>query len=186
MCRPNTKYPDWDSPEDCARVFSYVAEDNYLAHSIREIEKTILRKHSINYHILIFKQGRDIPFKVFFRKNSCEIRIQDIEISSIISVRLRLAHEIGHLIYNIDLLPNSEKIDALNRRGTASLEEELFAWIFAFEMIKEKSGQYHDDMYKDYQFTPSELKKTIAALTSDIPELNAALNKRIRLAEAQA
>jgi hypothetical protein len=175
--RVKDRYPAWGSPEDCARFFSCIAEDNFLAHSIREIEKAILRKHSFHYHIFPYLQDRDAPFRAYFRQNSCEIRIQKSELSSIKAVRLRLAHEIGHIVYNIDLLPDDVKREALNSRRLASPEEELFAWRFAYRLIKEKSDQYHDNIYGEFKFKDQELKDAVLALTEDKQEICKELRK---------
>ena len=143
-----------------------------MAHSIREIEKIILRKYGFHYHIFLYTGEREGPFKVYFNEKGCEIRIHKKELSSAMDVRLRLAHEIGHLIYNIDLLPDSS---SLNSRGMASQKEEFFAWRFAYELIKKKSGHYHDELYKEYEIQDLKLKELVLALTENKQSLNAEL-----------
>jgi len=170
----NPPFDDWGSPKACAEFFGHVTEDNYLAHSIREIEKTILKINQFHYHIFLFQTERDIPFKIFFHQKGCEIRIQTSALSSIKSVRLRLAHELGHLVYNIKSL--GEKAEAKTADShDREPKEELFAWIFAYELIKEKSDQYHDKVYEQFKYSESELKSAVLALTEDTPETNTAL-----------
>jgi len=97
-------------------------------------------------------------------------------------IRLRLAHEIGHLVYNINLLPDSKKVDALNIRSIDMVppEEELFAWRFAYELIKTKSEQYHNELYKEYEITDEKLEKIVLSLTENDQNLNAELKNYFR------
>jgi Zn-dependent peptidase ImmA (M78 family) len=83
------------------------------------------------------------------------------------TVRLTLAHELGHLIYNFDLL---EKIDWLNTSKTSN-EEEEFSWEFAYYLISEKSRAYASpSAYSRFHYGDQELKKAVRSLLNKKPK----------------
>jgi len=174
------------TPDEAAEIVGKVEKDNYLAHSIRQIELAILKTQGMRYHIFTFHSFMEAS-KIFFGKRHSVIRLQDRhEDLSDKKVRLILAHELGHLIYNIDRL---EDHDALNKRPRTD-EEEIYAWKFAFSLIRMKSNEYRSDIdqRKRYIYEDWELKDMLSAIVKeeDMPEVYKALVQSLNLPEFKA
>jgi hypothetical protein len=155
------KQSDWDLPEDLAKFFGSIEEaDNYLAHSIRKIEKfffedKLKRKHA--YPIQIQEIARD-NYTVEFCERGCVIRIFIDGIKPQV-IRLRLAHELGHIVYDY-YDKNSHKRNS--SRDRTSLKEEFFCWVFAYNLIKTKSDEYKNvNGFSNFRYNDSELAKSI-------------------------
>lgn len=75
--------------------------------------------------------------------------------------RILLAHELGHVLYNIHSLKNTSVLS--NKKP--SPEEELRAWEFAFRLVLEKSDYYKKVVDgKKFIIARGELKVVIGGL----------------------
>lgn len=157
--------------EEAAILFATVSPRNYLAHSIREVEQYILREKGVNYKITTYICEQLSKSKCELFDNGCAIRIPVGLIEEERELRLRLAHELAHIIWNMDKLKNPESI---NPKG--SDEEEIFAWCFAYHIIKAKSDMYQRKDYSKYVYKDKELGATIQRLVKD---KNAIVQKKI-------
>lgn len=161
--------PDWDSPECCAKFFSMVDPENYLAHTIRKIEKIFycLRKGK-RYPVFVFATQEDsLGNALFIFDGCCYIRVRSKDIPTKI-MRLCLAHELGHLVYDFSLADPPDE----------SLESEVFSWIFAYYLIKAKSDEYKEmGAYQKFQYSDKELQDSIFALSNGNTKLKSALEK---------
>ena len=130
------------SPEDLAQRFVQVKKYNYLAHTIREIELEVHRVVGWGYHIVTrASTGLNDGSRIFFHKGGSIIFLPAAsEEMDDREIRLVLAHELGHIIYNLD------KLGAIRGVRSPTEDEELFAWRFAFYLIKEKSLAYGRDI----------------------------------------
>jgi Zn-dependent peptidase ImmA (M78 family) len=163
------------SPKDAAKVVGDVDRLNYLAHSIREIELAILQTQGRHYHIITYPLKNIRKSSILFYDHCCEIRLT-YEYDKIDEriMRLILAHEIGHLVYNIDKLRNPE----LLKNVVPSNNEEIYAWQFAYHLINEKSLEHEINIQqKKFIYQPGELKKSIAAVLKDETEIYDAVIK---------
>jgi hypothetical protein len=96
-------------PKAAAEVVGEVEKRNYLAHSIREIEYAILQYASKNYHIITRSAEYSKKARIEFFDKGCIIWLPEgNEEMMDEEVRLVLAHELGHLVYNIGRLFNPE------------------------------------------------------------------------------
>jgi len=153
------------SPKDAARIVGEVDRRNYLAHSIRDIELAILQTQGRHYHIITYTSESSRKSKIIFYDQCCEIRLtceyNDIDERRI---RLVLAHELGHLIYNIDKLKNPEILENV----APSDKEEIYAWQFAYHLIDKKSFEHENNMQrKKFVYRSGELKDSITAILKD-------------------
>jgi Zn-dependent peptidase ImmA (M78 family) len=84
-------------------------------------------------------------------------------------VRLILAHELGHIVYNIDKLKDFNFVGVRK----ANREEELFAWVFAYHLIKKKSGELQKDIErKRYIYPEDELRRSLFSIIKrNMPEV---------------
>jgi hypothetical protein len=134
-----------------AAIVGRVEKNNYLAHTIREIELAILIRKGVHCHIATVMSESYRRTGIRFSKSGCEVRIRypDPELdneafSPNLGVRLVLAHELGHLTYNFD------EIKEILERGDSSTDytygevEEVYAWRFARSLALEKSKEYED------------------------------------------
>ena len=150
------------SPKDAAEIVGDVDRLNYLAHSIREIELAILQTQGRHYHIITYPLKNIRKSSILFYDHCCEIRLtyEYDEIDDRI-MRLILAHELGHLIYNIDKLKNPEVLENVK----PSDEQEIYAWRFAYHLINKKSMVHETDMQrKKFVYKSGDLKQSIAAI----------------------
>jgi|TergutMp193P3_1026864.scaffolds.fasta_scaffold57523_2 hypothetical protein len=160
-----------DSPEDAAEILVTVKKDNYLAHTIREIGKVIYSAIGKNYHIVTRVSPTLInDSKTIFHNRGCIIYLPfDCEEADDKAIRLILAHELGHLIYNVDKLSDFSFVG----RMEAPVEEELFAWQFAYHLIQKKSEELRRDIErKRYIYTGDDLKRSLfSTVNKNMPEI---------------
>jgi hypothetical protein len=150
------------SPKEAANIVGEVDRRNYLAHTIRDIELAILRTQGKHYHIITCTSPNSQKSKIIFFDRACEIRLT-CEYKEIDERRLRLilAHELGHLVYNIDKLKNPEILES----EEPSDEQEIYAWQFAYYLIDKKSVEHEGDMQRGrFVYRPGELKESIASV----------------------
>jgi hypothetical protein len=175
------KYKDLgrENAKEWAELVGKVRKENYLAHSIREIEYAFLRLKGFNYHILTYV-GETKKSKAMFYSKGCQIRLpRECEEIDDKVIRLTLAHELGHLIYNFHLLDNPE---ILMTQKTSN-DEETFAWEFAYYLIAEKSKMFSDtNAYQQFAYKDAELKRTVRSLIDKKPEpIKASVINKLRL-----
>jgi Zn-dependent peptidase ImmA (M78 family) len=149
-----------EEAKQLAKKFGQVRKTNFLAHSIREIEMEIFYLHNINYFI-ITRISEHVP------KSRCHFAIQGCTIflplgandMDIKEVRLRLAHELGHIVGNIEKLKDLAKTQEIY-----SPEEEIFASVFAYQLLWEKSESYKNDPPPYADFIYKNQKELAAAV----------------------
>jgi len=153
-----------DDPHAAAEIVGRVEKTNYLAHSIRETELILLERFGMHYHIVTYASERKCA-KTYFVHRACIIRLPDNLCENELGdnrdrrLRLVLAHELGHLIYNINDLENST-IKSFDR--VVSPEEEIYAWTFAYCLVDKKSDYHKDVRHKDkFIYGPGELKNSL-------------------------
>jgi hypothetical protein len=139
------------NPEAAAAIVGRVEKNNYLAHTIREIELAILIKKGIHCHIATLMSESYRHTGIRFSKSGCEIRIRypdpDLEHDAFLpnlGVRLVLAHELGHLTYNFDEIKEILERGDPSSDYTYDRDEEVYAWRFARSLVLEKSKEYED------------------------------------------
>jgi hypothetical protein len=167
------------SPKEAAKIVSVVDKSNYLAHSIREIELAILRARSKHYHIITYVASQSKVAKTTFHDICCMIRLPAAsEGMKDERIRLILAHELGHVVYNIENLANPEIFGS--REPLA--EEELFAWEFAYNLVLYKGDAYRSDIrLQRFIFSGGDLRDMIKSLvTADNPDICADLMQSLK------
>jgi len=166
------------SPKEAAEIVGDVDKLNYLAHSIREIELAILQTQGRHYHIITYPLKNIRKSSILFYDKCCEIRLT-YEYDKIDDriMRLILAHELGHLIYNLDKLRNPEVLENV----APSDEQEIFAWQFAYYLIDKKSLEHENNIQqKKFVYKSGDLKKSITAILQNRkPEIYNAVIKSI-------
>ena len=148
-------------PEEAARIVGEVDRHNYFAHSIRDIQKAIFQlKNGLRYHIYthLTDVGRDTAIVFNRHFGGCDIILSyQHEDSKEADIRIALAHELGHLVREIDNLENMDGI------CDYSVEEEIFAWKFAFYLVREKSRIHKEDIERGkHIFTDTELRRSMS------------------------
>ena len=166
------------SPKEAAEIVGKVDRRNYLAHSIRDIELAILQTQGRHYHIITYTSETSRKSKITFYDQCCEIRLT-CEYNEIDERRIRLilAHELGHLVCNIDKLKNPEILENV----LPSDKQEIYAWQFAYHLINQKSVEHESDMQrKKFVYRAGELKQSITAILQDRkPEIYDAVLKSL-------
>lgn len=156
-----SKYKDLSkkTPKEAAGIVGEVDKRNYLAHTIRDIELAILRTQNKHYHITTWTSANSRKSKIIFFDYCCEIWLTcDYKETSERDIRLTLAHELGHLVHNIDKLKNPEVLE----KEVHSKKEETYAWEFAYHLIDKKSVEHKGDMGRSkFVYRPGELKESI-------------------------
>jgi hypothetical protein len=149
------------SPKEAAVVVGKVEKSNYLAHTIREIELAILKTRGIHYHIITYASNtQNRTAKIHFSDQCSIIRLPSEcgEMDDKI-IRLILAHELGHLVYNFDNLKTPEILE----NSKPSDEEEGFAWVFAYHLINIKSDQHRSDIRRNqFVYDGGDLKRALS------------------------
>ena len=167
--------------KEAAEIVGKVEKYNYLAHSIREIEFAILKLKGKNYHVLTYATTTDIKkSQITFYDNGCVIRLpSESEEISDQKIRLVLAHELGHLVFNFENLTNPEKL----ANSVATKEEELFAWEFAFHLVNMKSEAHRNDIERrKFIYDDRDLKKMLSAIVLEKkPEIHSELVKSLNI-----
>jgi hypothetical protein len=168
--------------KEAAKIVGVVDKNNYLAHSIREIEHALVGKPlSMHYHILthVPEPGRRKKGCVGFFDNCCIIMLpsecEDIDEKR---VRLVLAHELGHLVYNITQLKKPE-LFGFGRKP--SEDEEVFAWEFGYHLIKFKSEDNEKEGRNKFVYFTGELERSLASILKDQPEIYQRLVKSLNI-----
>jgi len=153
------------SPQEAAEIVGTVEKCNYLAHSIRQMELHILRKQSKHYHIITQSSIQSKISRTYFHDMCCVIFLPaECEEMDDKKIRFILAHELGHLVYNIEKLTNPEILDS----AKSSSDEEVYAWEFAFHLVKKKSDEYKENVVKNkFVYGVKELKATLSILLKD-------------------
>jgi len=156
------------SPKTAADIVGEVEKQNYFAHSIREIELAILLNQGKHYHITTYSTKTGIKkARITFHDNCCDIRLPaEHEEMDDKRIRLILAHELGHLVYNIKDLSNPEILE--NRPKFDG--QEKFAWEFAYHLVKKKSDEYKEiigNQMRKYSYSDNEIKRTLFALVKE-------------------
>jgi hypothetical protein len=162
-----SKYSDIHkkSPKEAAEIVGDVDRRNYLAHSIRDIEFAILKTQGRHYHIITYTSETSRKSKIIFYDQCCEIRLT-CEYNEIDErkIRLILAHELGHLVYNVDRLKNPEILENIKTTD----KEEIYAWQFAYHLIDKKSFEHADNTQKKkFIYRPGELKASLTSILKD-------------------
>jgi hypothetical protein len=168
-----------NNPRDAAGFFGAVRKNNYLAHTIREISGIIYKMNSKNYHIITRISGNLYDnSKIVYHNRGCIIYLPtDCEELGDRSIRLILAHELGHLVYNIDKIGD---LDSMRGRD-ATKEEELFAWEFAYHLIKRKSDDHRFDIERGrHVYTLEELRRSLFyTVRKNMPEIYDDIRERL-------
>jgi len=163
------------SPEEAARIVGEVDRSNYFAHTIREIQRAILQMHGKHYHVNTHISDQTRESHITFHESGCDIYLvpacQEMDERA---VRLILAHELGHLVRQIDRLKER------SGRFTPSPDEEVYAWEFAYHLVWTKSEWHRQDKERDkHIFDQTGLKTMLSAVLRD-----KAPDVRRRVAEA--
>jgi hypothetical protein len=150
------------NPKEAANIVGEVEKSNYLAHTIRDIELAILRMQGKHYHIITCTSANIRKSKILFYDHCCEIWLTcDYEEINERNIRLILAHELGHVIRNINKLNNPEILENV----APSDKEEIYAWQFAYHLIDKKSFEHENNMQrKKFVYGSGELKQSIKSL----------------------
>lgn len=158
------QYCDLDkkTPAEVAEIVGNVEKHGYLAHAIRAIQLAILRTKAKNYHISTYVAKNGTKSAIHFFDGGCEIRLpHDCQEIDDIKIRQILAHELGHIIYNIDKLETPEVIEKAKHTD----EEELQAWEFAYHLVKKKSDEHQSNKaINKHIFKKADLIQSIKAL----------------------
>lgn len=133
-------------PTGDAQRFAKIKRYNYLAHTIREMEYEIHSAKRSSYHITVkMTDMRNCASVVFFYKFGCTIFLPcECEQMKDEDVRLIMAHELGHISYNIGSLESQSGLNVLPPD-----DEEYYAWVFAYGLLDAKSEGYKDGVGKD-------------------------------------
>jgi len=170
-----------NSPEEDAKRIGMIEKSNYLAHSIRKIEQEIRKKLNKHYRIITHVPLVAKKASIHFFDQCCEIHLpSECEEMKDEQIRLILAHELGHLIFNIKDLKNPEILD--NKEATN--EEEQYAWAFAYHLIRIKSDEHRSNFrQKNFIYEYSDLKDKFSALVKKKakPEVYQSLVQSLKL-----
>jgi len=127
------------NPIKAAEYFGAIENSNFLAHSIRKIEYEFIREAGIPYRIFTHVTPKINNAITLFLKAYCIIYLPQSENER--QTRLELGHELGHLVFRFDELSNSKAHNGVE----ASDYEEVFAWVFAYNLINVKSDLHEDN-----------------------------------------
>jgi hypothetical protein len=166
--------------EAAAKTIGKVEKSNYLAHTIREMELTMLGILGWNYHILTYaSKWQNKTAEISFFDRGCIIRLPaESEDMDDRKIRLILAHELGHLGYNFDKLKNAELLTNAKR----TVEEEVFAWEFAYHLILFKSDELKNDINRNrFIYRTDDLKTALASIIRDDKSIYGPLAQSLNL-----
>jgi hypothetical protein len=162
-------------PERAAEIFGTVDKGNYLAHSIREIESAIYMTHGKFYKINAYIAQFATFGSILYCDRGCEIKLPSARHGKDLTddqIRLILAHELGHLIQNIERLNNPEILKDVELTD----DNELYAWRFARRLVMFKSEERREAAWpKKFIYSNAELeslfKSVISCLRDKRPQL---------------
>ena len=164
------------SPREAADIVGREYRQNYLAHTIRDIELAILLTQNKHYHIITVPSINRLS-RIYFCKQGCEIWLTSDETNER-KMRLILAHELGHLVHNIEKLKDMDYLNMIcdrDKKNTANKDEEIYAWQFAFYLIAKKSSEYKEAIRKQegkFVYKNKELEASMAdILREDNPQI---------------
>jgi hypothetical protein len=148
------------SPEEAAGAVGFVDRQNYFAHTIREIQRAIFLAHGRHYHVNTRIDHRVKETGIAYFQQGCDIYLTgECEAVDERIARLMLAHELGHLVRNID------RLELLSGFVWSAPEEEVYAWVFAYHLVLAKSAMHERDIERrKHIFGPGELKIFMAPL----------------------
>jgi Zn-dependent peptidase ImmA (M78 family) len=154
------------SSVDAAKVVCEVEKRNYLAHSIREIENALSKYPYFKLYRIITRvpPNNNGGALILFHEKQCEILLpSNCEKMDDKKIRLSLGHELGHLVRNLDKLDDAAVLD----NNSPPKEEEIFAWEFAYHLIRLKGEQDKARGSMEFVFDDEELKRTLRDLVMD-------------------
>lgn len=166
--------------QEAAEKFGSVRKDNYLAHTIKDIERYVLTHEGKCYPILIYP-SEVRHFKCDFHKKYCAIRMpRDCDGIDVGEIRLRLAHELGHIITNMDKLGDLGRLNAPRTEEEIG-NEEIEAWTFAFLLLRKKSQEHQSRIYDPFIHKDTALIDIIVDLVKSFkPAVSKTLERRLR------
>ena len=152
--------------KDAAYLASEIEKSNFLAHTIREVETAVSFIRKMHYRVVTYESPEAKTSSSIFFERCCEIQLVPIpkniaptnEDEKDRQIRLTIAHELGHLFFNIDKL---DQFEVLNKRKVAP-EEEVYAWVFAYHMIDKKSEHHKNSVrLKKHSYSNFVLKNSL-------------------------
>jgi len=149
------------SPKEEASDIGKVEKSSYFAHSIRKIEQIIRKKLDKHYRIITHVSKSATKASIRYFDQCCEIHLPaECEEMDDKKIRLTLAHELGHLVYNIEKLKNPEILDD----APTSNDEEQYSWEFAYYLVKTKSDEHRNNIQRrKFVFDDDDLKNMLSA-----------------------
>jgi Zn-dependent peptidase ImmA (M78 family) len=156
----------YEDPKKAAKEAAWIDKSNYLAHTIRSLEYSISRVRRKPFVIVVRKGCRKTKADFHDSKSYCDIFLADAtEQMDDKSFRLILAHELGHVFYNFDSL---KEVGFSFDSEHTHIEEEVYAWVFAYWLIFEKSERFKSrDGDKCFIYEGNELKQALLTLIRD-------------------
>jgi len=147
-------------PADAAKYFSDIRDGNCFAHTIREMEREIYAMTGtkrVPFHITIKAScATNGGSAVVFYRSGCTVFLPESDSGmDNEDIRLTLAHELGHISYNVD------KLGVITGRTSPSKEEEVYAWEFAHQLTKIRSDEYRKGIGKNHIFSDEDLGKLL-------------------------
>jgi len=144
--------------------FARIGKWNYLAHTIREIERRLCVERRITYHIVISNSPTAKHLStMFYYTAGCDIVLLDDENQvNDKDLRILLAHELGHIAYN---RCNIETLTGWSH--SSSDEEELFAWKFAYFLLRRRNDDHKNGVGRDYIFSEDHLERSIVRVVKN-------------------
>jgi hypothetical protein len=151
---------DLRRPKDAARHFSAIREGNCFAHTIREMERKIYAMTGDKrtpFHITIKQsEATNGGSAIVFYHSGCTILLpENCHGMDNKDVRFILAHELGHISCNM------EKLGTVTGRTSTSVEEENYAWEFAYHLTKIRSDEYKAGVGVEHRFSDVELRELL-------------------------
>jgi len=167
----DNKYEDihLKSPQEAALLIANIdLKNSYLAHTIREIEEAISHIRKQHYRVVTRVREGITKSGSVFKERCCHILLDSLrecvdEDMKDRKIRLTLAHELGHIIRNINKLKNFEDID----EKTYTAEEEDYAWKFAYYLTDIKSEGHKDNIQrrcKNFIYESGQLKQELISI----------------------
>jgi len=132
----------YENPQETAKQAAWIEKQNHFAHTIRLLERSISVARRKPFIIVVrYNIGAKVTKTDFnSSKSYCDIFLDDTAgLVDQKTFRLILAHELGHVFYNFDEIKNAGFVfDSED----APMEEEIYAWVFAYWLVFEKSEMF--------------------------------------------